>query len=164
MKHDYKIGYGKPPEATRFGVRPQPNRSLKRRTAKNAAVDVVGEINRPLTITQNGAAVRMHPHEAMMHGLAKAALRGGIRAMKEFFSQCKKAGLLDAPLAQQTTGVLTVPKGIAMELAVRLVKIAGPPPWDNELYDCCKAEYDSDCANIQRLLEEERARRDEKAR
>lgn len=164
MKDAYKVGYGKPPEATRFGVRPQPNRSLKRRTAKDTVVDVAGAINRPLTVTQNGAAVRMHPHEATMHGLAKTALRGGIRAMKEFFSQCKKAGLLDAPLAQQTTGVLTVPKGIAMGLAAYLVKIAGPPPWDDELYESCKAEYDSECANIRRLLEEEKARRDEKAR
>ena len=164
MKDDYKVGYAKPPEATRFGVRPQPNRSLKRRTAKNAAVDVVGAINRPLTITQNGAAVRMHPHEAIMHGLAKTALRGGIRAMKEFFSQCKKAGLLDAPLAQQTTGVLTVPKGTAIGLAAYLVKIAGPPPWDDQLSDRCKAEYDSEQANIRRLLEQKKARRDEQAR
>ena len=164
MKDDYKVGYRKPPEATRFGVRPQPNRSLKRRTAKDAAVDVAGAINRPLTITQNGAVVRMHPHEAMMHGLAKTALRGGIRAMKEFFSQCKQAGLLDAPLARQTTGVLTIPKGVAIDLAVRLFKIAGPPPWDDELYESCNAKYDSECANIRRLLEEEKARRDGKAR
>jgi hypothetical protein len=106
----------------------------------------------------------MHPHEATMHGLTRNALRGKVRAMKEYFSQCKKAGLLDAPPARQTTGVLTIPQGIPLQLAVRLVKLSGPPPWDDELYDKCKAEHERECENIRRLLEDEKARRDEKAR
>ena len=97
MKDEYEVGYGKPPKATRFGARPQPNRSSRPRLAKEAAVDVAAAINRPITITRNGTSVRMHPHEAMMLGLAKNALRGKLRAMKEFFSECKKAGLLDSP-------------------------------------------------------------------
>jgi hypothetical protein len=99
-----------------------------------------------------------------MHGLAKSALLGKMRAMKEFFSECKKAGLLDAPPARQTTGVLTIPQEIPLELAVRLVKLSGPPPWDDALYDHCKAEYELECENIRRLSKEEKARRDEKAR
>jgi hypothetical protein len=164
MKDEYEVGYGKPPKATRFGARPQPNRSSRPRLAKEAAVDVAAAINRPITITRNGTSVRMHPHEAMMHGLAKNALRGKLRAMKEFFSECKKAGLLDSPPVRQTTGVLTIPNHIPLELAARLVKLAGPPPWDDELYDHCKAEYQRDCAIIETLAEQEKARRDGTAR
>jgi hypothetical protein len=163
MKDEYEVGYGKPPKATRFGSRPQPDRSSQSRPEKVTAVDVAAAINRPLTITRNGAAVRVHPHEAVMHGLAKSALRGKLRAMKEFFLECKKAGLLDAPPARQTSGTLTVPKGVPVDLAARLVRIAGPPPWDDELYDACKSEYDRARENIRRLLEEEKVRRDEKA-
>src|SRR5882757_3789765 len=160
MKDEYEVGYGTPPKATRFGARPQPNRSSRPRLAKEAAVDVAAAINRPITITRNGTSVRMHPHEAMMHGLAKNALRGKLRAMKEFFSECKKAGLLDSPPVRQTTGVLTIPNHIPLELAARLVKLAGPPPWDDELYDHCKAEYQRDCAIIETLAEQEKPRRD----
>jgi hypothetical protein len=164
MKDQYEVGYGKPPKATRFGARPQPNRSSKSGPAREAAIDVVAAINRPMKVTHRGAAVRMHPHEAVMHGLAKAGLLGKLRAIKEFFVECKKAGLLDAPPARQTSGTITVPKGMPIGLAARLVRMAGPPPWDDDLYDQCKAEYESDCENIERLAEEERARRDEKAR
>jgi hypothetical protein len=164
MKDKYEVGYGKPPKATRFGNRPQPSRSSKSGRAREAAIDVAATINRPMKVTQRGATVRMHPHQALMHGLAKRGLDGSLRAIKEFFSECKKAGLLDAPPAQPTTGVITVPKGMPVELASRLVRIAGPPPWDDDLYDQCKAEYESDSDNIERLLEKEKARRDEKAK
>jgi hypothetical protein len=42
--------------------------------------------------------------------------------------------------------------------------MAGPPPWDDDLYDQCKAEYESDSDNIERLLEKEKARQNEKAK
>jgi hypothetical protein len=66
----------------------------------------------------------------------------------------KEAGLLEAPPPPQTHGVLVVPKGVPTELAVRLFQLAGPPPWDADLFDEAKAEYEADCAHIQRLLEE----------
>ena len=98
MKDKYEVGYGKPPKATRFGHRPQPNRSSRSGPASEAAIDVAATINRPMKVTHRGAAVRMHPHEAAMHGLAKSGLRGKLRAIKEFFFECKKADLLHAPV------------------------------------------------------------------
>jgi hypothetical protein len=106
----------------------------------------------------------MHPHEAMMHGLVKSGLRGKVPAIKVVLLECKKAGLLEAPPAKQTSGVIFAPKGVPTELAARLVRIAGPPPWDDELYDQCKAEYERDCENIERLTEQEKARRDAEAK
>jgi hypothetical protein len=164
MKDGYEVGYGKPPKATRFGARPQPNRSSKSGPAREAAIDVAAAINSPMKVTHRGAAVRMHPHEAVMHGLAKNGMRGNLRAMKEFFLECKKAGLLDAPPARQTSGVLTAPKGVPLELAAHLVRLAGPPPWDDEIYDDCKSQYERERENIRRLLKEEKARQNEKAR
>jgi hypothetical protein len=160
MKDKYEVGYGKPPKASRFGARPQPNRSSKSGLAREAAISVAAAINRPMKVTKRGATVRMHPHEAQMHGLAKNGLLGKLRAMREFYLECKKAGLLDAPPARQTSGVITVPKGVPTELAARLVRIAGPPPWDDNLYDQCMAEYERDCENIERLEEEAKARAD----
>jgi hypothetical protein len=162
MEDDYKVGYGKPPKATRFGTRPQPDRSSKPRQA--AAIDVAAAIDSPILVTHNGRTVRMHPHEATMRGLAKSGLRGKLRAMREFFCECKKAGLLVTVPAQLPSAVLTPPKGVPIELAARLVRIAGPPPWDSELYDQCRAEYERDRENIERLTEQEKARQDAKAK
>jgi hypothetical protein len=50
--------------------------------------------------------------------------------------------------------VLEVPKGVPMELAVRLIRLSGPPPWDADLFDDTKAEYEADSAHIEKLFEE----------
>jgi hypothetical protein len=53
---------------------------------------------------------------------------------------------------------------VPMGVAALLVRMAGPPPWDDDLYYQLMAEYERDCENIERLLEQENARRDEKAK
>jgi len=162
MKGKYEVGYGKPPKASRFGNRPQPDRTSKSKPAKEAAI--FGDtINGLMRVAHNGRVVRMHPHEAMLHGLTKSGLRGKVRAIKEFFLACRKADLLNAP-AGLMGGILTVPKGMPSGLAARLVRIAGRPPWDDELYAQCKAEYERDCQNIEGLTEQEKARRDAEAK
>jgi hypothetical protein len=111
MKDKYEIGYGKPPKGTRFGNRPQPNRTSKTGPAREAAINIAATTNGPMTVRHNGAVVRMHPHEAMMHGLTKSGMRGKLSAIKAVLLECKKAGLLEAPPAQLTSGVIFAPKG-----------------------------------------------------
>ena len=160
MKDDYKVGYGKPPAATQFGKRPQPIRSSKPGRAIETAVGIAAAINSPMTLMCDGKTVRMYPHEAMLHGLVKSGLQGRVRAIKEFFRECQKAGELQPPVAQQTGSVIFAPKGLPIDLVSRLIRLAGPPPWDPELFEVCQAEYNSDRENIQRLIAEEKARRD----
>jgi hypothetical protein len=157
---DYKVGYGKPPTATQFGKRPQPTRSARSGRATETAAGVAAAINSPMTLMCDGKKVRMHPHEAMLHGLIKSGLQGRVRAIKEFFRECQKAGELQPPAAQQTGGVIFAPKGLPIELVSRLIRLAGPPPWDVELFEKCQAEYNSDRENIQRLIAKEKARQD----
>jgi hypothetical protein len=158
MKDKYKVGYGKPPKATRFGNRPQPNRSPMSAPARDAAIDIVATINRSIKVRLRGKEVSMHPHEATMHGLVKSGLSGKIGALREFLSECKKAGLLVPPPARPINGVITAPKGMPVYLASRLVRAAGPPPWDPDLLEEFSAEYETDCENIERLAEQEKAR------
>jgi hypothetical protein len=87
-----------------------------------------------------------------------------VRALKELFLECKKADLLKTPAPPQTSGFIMVPNGMSGELAARLVRMAGPPPWDDDLYAECKAEYDADCEHIERLTEIEKARQNETAK
>jgi hypothetical protein len=162
MKAKYKVGYGKPPEATRFGNRPQPNRSSTSAPAREGAVDLVATINRSIKVRQRGKEVSMHPHEATMHGLVKSGMSGKIGALREFLSECKKAGLLVPPPTRPTNGVITVPKGMPVGLAARLVRTAGAPPWDAELLEEFSAEYERDREIIERLEEQEKARQNAK--
>jgi len=164
MKDKYEVGYSKPPKATRFGNRPQPNRSPGPRRATEAAVDLAATINGPMKVSQRGATVRVHPHEAMMLGLAKKGLDGSIRAIKEFFLECKKAGLLEAPPLQQTGGFILAPKGVPSQLAARMVRTVGLPPWPDDVYAEFKAEYDADCEHIETLTAIEEAKQNDQGK
>src|SRR5258705_268806 len=111
-----------------------------------------------------GAVLKV-PRRCMgrLHGFVKSGLGGKLSAIKAVLLECKKAGLLETP-TQLTSGVIFAPKGVPTSLAARVVRIAGPPPWDDELYDQCEAEYERDCENIERLTEQEKARRDAEAK
>lgn len=150
---DYEIGYGRPPKATRFGVRAQPDRSKRQSPAKEPT-PLSGLLDRSISLSLNGKRTKMHPYEAMLHALAKPALGGQIRALRQMVKLFKEAGQLEAAPLPRTGGVIEVPKGVPLELAVRLIKLAGPPPWDADLFDEAKAEYEADCAHIEKLLKE----------
>jgi hypothetical protein len=111
-------------------------------------------LDRSVSVSRNGKQIKMHAYEAMLHGLAKQALQGQIRALRQLMKLFKEAGLLEAPPPPKTHGVLEVPKGVPMELAVRLIRLSGPPPWDADLFDETKAEYEADCAHIEKLNKE----------
>jgi hypothetical protein len=160
MKDDYKVGYGKPPSANKFGNRPQPVRSARSGQAKETAAGVSAAINNPITVLRDGKTVRMHPHEAMLHGLIKSGLQGRVRAIKDFFRECEKAGELQPPVAQQAGAVIFAPKELPITLVSRLIRLAGPPPWDDKLFESCLAEYNQECENIERLKAEAKAKLD----
>lgn len=151
--HPYEVGYGKPPKATRFGVRPQPDPS-RRQSSKKEPADIAALLGGSVSVARNGRASKMHPYEAVLYAMAKQALGGKIRSIRQILKEFKSAGLLEAPLWSQTSGVLIVPEGVPMQLAVRLVQLVGVPPWDADLFDAFKAEYEADCARIQKLLKE----------
>jgi len=149
----YKVGYGKPPEEFRFGRRPQPDRE-KRRRSDEQRPDIAALLDRPMQVKLNGKQAKMHPHEAMLHGLFARVVAGEIRAIKQFLQECQRAGLLDRPPVEPSIGVVEIPKDVPMHLGGRLVRMAGPPPWDQDLYVQLKAEYDRDCAHLAKLKHE----------
>ena len=149
----YEVGYGKPPKATRFGVRAQPDRS-KRQSSEKQPSDLTTLLDRSINLSLNGKRKKMHAYEAILHALAKRALGGQLRALRQLIKLFKEAGLLEAAPPPQTHGVIEVPKGVPLDLACRLIKLAGPPPWDADLFDETKAEYDAACAHIEKLTKE----------
>ncbi|WP_050424663.1 DUF5681 domain-containing protein [Bradyrhizobium tropiciagri] len=152
----YEVGYGKPPKATRFGVRAQPLRPGRRRD-KQRAPDVAALLDRPIEARIDGKITKLHPHEAVLHGLFKRVVAGEIRAIKLFLEQCKRAKLLDPPPQIVSRSVIVVPDGIPMPLAAWLFKCAGPPPWDGKRFELLRDEYERDVASIEQLKEQAKA-------
>jgi hypothetical protein len=144
---NYEVGYGKPPEHSRF----KPGQG-RRSTGKQDVIDVLALLNKPLSARRGERVIKIHPCEAMLIGMSKKALQGQVRAIKAFLQECDKAGLLK-PLSSHDP-VITVPKGVDSTVFCALLTRYGPPPWSKELYEAVEAEHRQDREKLDRLFEE----------
>ena len=139
---DYDVGYGKPPDATKFGNRPQPNRSL--RQSKTSENDIAALLDSPALVERGGKRRYVHPHEAMVISLGREALRNKIGAAKKFLRECKRAGLLDPPAVPQHSNVVFIPKNMDVAVFDYLRKHVGLPPYDAKIRAQVEAEHARD--------------------
>lgn len=146
----YKVGYGKPPLETRFGARRQPKRTTGR-PPKDQKPDVAALLEQPLEVRIKGKKTKMHPHEAMLHGLYKRVLAGEIGAIKEFLELCKRAGLIEPSAMPALCGVIEAPEGVPLDVAAMLIREVGLPPWQDDAVVAYRAEYDRELAHIAEL-------------
>jgi hypothetical protein len=132
----YDVGYAKPPDATKFGNRPQPTR---RRRKRHELPNILSLLTESVEISRDGKAQKLHSHEVMMLSLFKRAVKRELRAIKRFLKECKKAGLLEPPPTERTSGVLVCPKWMPIEMFMYV----GEPPWNAKHYDQAAAKFKS---------------------
>ena len=82
-KSDYDVGYGKPPLETRFPKGKSGNPSGKRATVQSMAELVRAELNKLITVTENGKNRRITKHQAVAMRLVQKAMQGDHRAQKQ---------------------------------------------------------------------------------
>lgn len=100
----YEVGYGKPPEHTRFGRRPQPHRQKNANEGRSLRKpDIAGQLDRLVDVKLGRRATKLHPQEAMLHSLFAKAARGQLQAIKQLLREFDRAGLLEAEILQQSS-------------------------------------------------------------
>jgi hypothetical protein len=77
---DYKIGYGKPPEHTRFRPGQSGNPAGRPRAARNLSTILEAELKKPVSVREGGNVRRVAKREALIASLVNKALQGDIRA------------------------------------------------------------------------------------
>ena len=82
-KKPYKVGYRVPPEDTRFkpGVSGNPDGRPKRR--RSIADDLRDELERPVTLVENGEELVVPKRRALAKRLIEAALKGDPRVIAQ---------------------------------------------------------------------------------
>lgn len=82
-KKPYKVGYRVPPEDTRFkpGVSGNPDGRPKRR--RSIADDLRDELERPVTLVENGEELVVPKRRALAKKLIEAALKGDPRVIAQ---------------------------------------------------------------------------------
>ena len=82
---DYKVGYGKPPEHTRFKPGQSGNKKgrPKTSTARKDLSDLLWErLDQPVELMLGGRPVRMSAKEALAHQIVGRAMKGDFKAVQ----------------------------------------------------------------------------------
>lgn len=79
-KREYAVGYGKPPEATRFKSGQSGNPKGRPRGTRNLATDLHEELYETITVREGTATKAISKQRAMVKSLMNAALKGDTRA------------------------------------------------------------------------------------
>ena len=82
----YRIGYGKPPKATRFQRGHSGNPKGRPKGRRNLATDLTAELNQQILVQQDGGPRRVTKQRALIHTLLLQALHGDIRATAALLS------------------------------------------------------------------------------
>jgi Family of unknown function (DUF5681) len=76
----YKVGYGKPPKATRFKKGKSGNPSGRPKGSLNLATDLTAELGEHITIREDGRPRKVSKQRALIKSLMAKALQGDVRA------------------------------------------------------------------------------------
>jgi Family of unknown function (DUF5681) len=79
-KKEYAVGYGKPPQATRFKAGQSGNPSGRPKGTRNLATDLHEELNEKITVREGTATRSISKQRAVVKSLMNAALKGDTRA------------------------------------------------------------------------------------
>jgi hypothetical protein len=79
-KKEYAVGYGKPPQATRFKSGQSGNPSGRPKGTRNLATDLHEELNEKITVREGTATRSISKQRAVVKSLMNAALKGDTRA------------------------------------------------------------------------------------
>ena len=89
-KHDYDIGYGKPPKDTRFKPGSSGNPRGRPKGSKNLSMDLREELSERIPIREDGKQRRISKQRAVIKSLIAKALKGDTRAANSVLELVQK--------------------------------------------------------------------------
>jgi hypothetical protein len=82
----YKVGYARPPKASRFKRGQSGNPKGRPRGRCNLGTDLAAELNEHVTVREDGRARRVSKQRALIKSLMSKALGGDVRATTAFLA------------------------------------------------------------------------------
>jgi len=82
----YKVGYRRPPKATRFKRGESGNSKGRPKGSRNLATDLAAELGESITVRENGRQCRVSKQRALIKSLMAKSLQGDVRAAAALLS------------------------------------------------------------------------------
>lgn len=97
----YGVGYGKPPQHTRFRKGRSGNPSGKRKGTRSLRKELEKFFGTPIPVTDSGKRKQLLPEVILMKKLFSLAAAGDVQAMRAFFAIRKQFSELDPAALEQ---------------------------------------------------------------
>lgn len=130
----YEVGYGRPPQSSRFPKGRSGNPSGRPRRIAPEELEIGALLTEPVTVTKGGVVRTMSPFEAGLRSLVKRALgQNDLKAARAFLAVCEECGLMPLPPTPPVATVLFyVPRSWDWQEWTEMFRRHGPPPWPGE--------------------------------
>lgn len=123
---DYKVGYGKPPEHTRFRPGQSGNPAGRPRAARNLSTLLESELKKPVTVREGGSVRSVAKREALVASLVNKALQGDIRASSLLIALIQRVEAEHRPADRQEQMLEATDKAIIAAFIARTERDDGP--------------------------------------
>ena len=105
-ERDYDVGYGRPPQASRFRPGQSGNPSGRPKGAKSLTTDLAEELGEVIRIREGDRELKVSKQRAMLKALVAKALKGDARAANLLITLVAKATLEETQAQPQSAEAL----------------------------------------------------------
>lgn len=87
-KKTYAVGYGKPPQHSRFRPGQSGNPKGRPKGARGIAAELAAELKQPVEVTENGRRRKLPKQTVMLKTLVNKAVKGEAKALQTVLNIC----------------------------------------------------------------------------
>jgi len=150
---DYRVGKGRPPRNWQF--KPGQSGNPGGRPRKKQGVDVIGLLDEPVAVSQDGRTRSLPPAEVMLRRIVKRALKDDdLRSILFLIEQFHHHEVFAPPASTGYGGVLPLPNSMPWAMALDLAERFGLPPWNEKQKALGRERYLATRTEEERVVDE----------